>query len=184
MGPDQRSLHTERLVLRRFLEGDFASLAVMHARAEVVRHLPWDVRDEATARAAFERQRDARFEQEGDSLCLAGIERSTGAVVGEFSLRWLTGEPQTGELGYILHPDAAGRGFATEGARAILRLGFEQLGFHRVVAHLDARNTASVRVLEKLGMRREAHFVRNRRIKQAWVDELVYAMLAEEWHEG
>lgn len=184
MGSDRLSLDTERLVLRRVVEDDFASLADMHARAEVVRHLPWDARDGATARAAFERHRDARFEEEGDSLCLAGIERSTGAVVGEFSLRWLTGQPPTGELGYILRPDAAGRGFATEGARAILRLGFEQLGFHRVVAHLDARNTASVRVLEKLGMRREAHFMRNRHIKEAWVDELVYAILAEEWHRG
>jgi RimJ/RimL family protein N-acetyltransferase len=63
----------------------------------------------------------------------------------------------------------------------MLALGFDGLGLHRIVGRLDARNTASARVLEKLGMRREAHFVSNEYLKGEWTDELVYALLDEEW---
>ncbi|MCW2947645.1 MAG: GCN5-related N-acetyltransferase, partial [Actinoallomurus sp.] len=86
-----------------------------------------------------------------------------------------------GEVGYIFHPDHGGRGYATEAAEVVLRLGFEELGLHRIVGRLDGRNTASARVLERLGLRREAHFVQNELVKGEWTDEVVYAMLADEW---
>jgi RimJ/RimL family protein N-acetyltransferase len=97
------------------------------------------------------------------------------------SLERASREHQQGEVGYVLHPDHQGHGFATEAATVMLRLGFEILGFHRIVGRLDARNEASARVLERLGMRREAHLRENEFIKGEWCDELVYAMLASEW---
>jgi RimJ/RimL family protein N-acetyltransferase len=63
----------------------------------------------------------------------------------------------------------------------MLRLGFDHLGLHRIVGRLDARNTASARVLEKLGMRREAHLIDNEHVKGEWSSEMIYAMLATEW---
>ena len=63
----------------------------------------------------------------------------------------------------------------------MLRIGFEELGLHRIAGRLDARNEASARVLERLGMRREAHLVENEFVKGEWTDELVYAMLEQEW---
>jgi RimJ/RimL family protein N-acetyltransferase len=63
----------------------------------------------------------------------------------------------------------------------MLRLGFEEIGFHRIVGRMDARNAASAGVLERLGMRREAHLRENEFIKGEWADELVYAILASEW---
>jgi RimJ/RimL family protein N-acetyltransferase len=63
----------------------------------------------------------------------------------------------------------------------MLRLGFEGLGLHRIIGRLDGRNRASARVLEKLGMRREAHFVENEYVKGEWTDEVVYAILDREW---
>jgi len=65
----------------------------------------------------------------------------------------------------------------------MLRLGFEEYGLHRIVGRLDARNTASARVLERLGMRREAHFRQNEIIEGEWTDEFVYAILRPEWQE-
>ena len=73
------------------------------------------------------------------------------------------------------------RGLATEAAVALLRLGFEGLGLHRITGHLDARNIASARVLERAGLAREAHLVENEFVKGEWSDELVYAMLRSEW---
>jgi hypothetical protein len=68
-----------------------------------------------------------------------------------------------------------------EAGRVLLRLAFEDLGLHRVIGRLEARNTASARVLERLGMRREAHLVENEYVKEEWQSELVYAILDREW---
>jgi RimJ/RimL family protein N-acetyltransferase len=119
--------------------------------------------------------------EEGDGLNLAGVTADGGALVADMSLMWRSDEHRMGEVGYILHPAFTGRGYATEAARALLRLGFEEFGLHRIIGRIDARNTASARVLERLGMRREAHLVENEWLKGEWTDEVVYAMLEREW---
>ncbi|BDZ45666.1 hypothetical protein GCM10025866_15750 [Naasia aerilata] len=90
----------------------------------------------------------------------------------------------TAEIGYVFAPDVAGRGYATEACRPLLALAFEELGVHRVMGRLDARNGASARVLERLGMRLEAHFVEDDWFKGEWTSTLVYAMLDREWRAG
>ncbi|HEX9338943.1 MAG TPA: GNAT family protein, partial [Pseudonocardiaceae bacterium] len=74
------------------------------------------------------------------------------------------------------------QGFGTEVAPTLLRLGFDGAKFHRITGRCDARNVGSYRVLERAGMRREAHLRENEFVKGEWVDELIYAMLATEWH--
>ena len=90
-------------------------------------------------------------------------------------------EHSSGEIGYVFHPDVGGHGYASEACSGVLALAFDQLGLHRVTARLDSRNEASARVAVRLGMRQEAHFVRNELFKGEWSDELVFAMLADEW---
>lgn len=104
-----------------------------------------------------------------------------GKVIGDVLLLWISRSHRQGEIGYIFHPDYGGRGYATEAAEVMLRLGFDELGLHRIMGRLDARNGRSARVLERLGMRREAHLVQNEFVKGEWTDEVVYATLADEW---
>ena len=96
-------------------------------------------------------------------------------------LFWRSQEHKQGEVGYVFNPAYHGRGLATEAVGALLRLGFEGLGLHRITGQLDARNTASARVLERAGLRREAHLVENEFVKGEWTDELIYAILRSEW---
>ncbi|MFB6611893.1 GNAT family N-acetyltransferase [Agromyces sp. NPDC056379] len=85
-------------------------------------------------------------------------------------------------IGYLLDPAHAGNGYATEIARALLDLAFGELGVHRVTAGCFADNTASWRIMEKLGMRREQHGVRDSwHAELGWIDGYTYAMLADEW---
>lgn len=85
-------------------------------------------------------------------------------------------------IGYMIDPAHAGRGYATEIASALLSLAFEELGVHRVTAGCFADNVASWRVMEKLGMRREQHGIRDSwHAERGWIDGFTYAMLAEEW---
>ena len=105
----------------------------------------------------------------------------TGELVGDCVLMLRSKEHEQGEVGYVFNPAYHGRGYATEAVGALLRLGFEGLGLHRIAGHLDARNIASARVLERAGLRREAHLVENEFVKGEWADELIYAILRREW---
>jgi RimJ/RimL family protein N-acetyltransferase len=102
-------------------------------------------------------------------------------MAGGCILHWVSREHGLGEIGFVLHPDHHGRGYAAEAARPLLEFGFAEVGLHRIIARLEARNAASARVLEKLGMRREALLIENERVKGEWQSELDYAMLDREW---
>jgi RimJ/RimL family protein N-acetyltransferase len=127
------------------------------------------------------RAQSRTLEQEGDRLIVAVERRDSGVVIGDVSLLWVSAEDHQGEIGFVLHPDHQGQGYGHEAAREMLRLGFEGLGLHRIFGRCDTRNDASAKLMERLGMRREAHFHENERFKGEWSDEYVYALLATEW---
>ena len=106
--------------------------------------------------------------------------RDTGELVGHVNVV-VDPDNRQGEIGFIFHPAHQGHGYATEAARALLDDAFERYGLHRVYGRLEPRNVASARVLEKLGMRREAHLIENEWVKGEWQSEAVYALLAREW---
>src|SRR5580658_994878 len=173
-------LRTARLTLRPYVADDLDALYDIQSRPEVTRYLLYDVRDRDQVRGILE-QRIQADGPERDAVDLAVVLPDTGALIGDVVLFLRSKEHRQGEIGYLFHPDYGGRGYATEAASMLLRLGFEDYGLHRIIGRIDARNTASARVLERLGMRREAHFVQNEIVKGEWSDEVVYAMLEDEW---
>jgi RimJ/RimL family protein N-acetyltransferase len=175
-------IETERLVLRPFTTDDFDSLYAYQSRADVARWLLWDARTEEEVRRALAAKiASVAIADEGDVLALAITRKDTGALVGDVILDLVSRDQRTGEIGYIVHPDHQGLGFTTEACREVLRIAFDELGLHRVIGRIEPRNVASGRVLEKLGMRREATFVENEFVKGEWQSELVYALLDREW---
>ncbi|GII61376.1 N-acetyltransferase [Sphaerisporangium krabiense] len=176
-------IETARLSLRPFTMDDLEALYAFHSRPDVARFLYWDARTRDETRAALENKIGwAQLREGGDTLNIAAELRETGVLIGDLTLFWRSAEHRQGEIGFVFHPDHHGRGLATEASREILRLGFEDLGLHRIYGRCEARNTPSARLLERLGMRREAHLVENELFKGEWSDELVYAMLRREWN--
>jgi len=176
------SIETPRLTLRPFTPGDFDDLYAYQSRPDVARYLRWDARDRAQARQALERQcGETALDAEGDWLTFAVVWRVAAVVAGEAGLKLLSREHRQGETGFVFNPDYHGRGLATEAAGAMLALGFGNLGWHRITGSCDARNHPSARLMERLGMRQEAHFVHNQIVKGEWAEELVYAILDHEW---
>jgi RimJ/RimL family protein N-acetyltransferase len=114
-------------------------------------------------------------------LVLGMVWREVGKVIGQVALQWVSSEHRTGEIGFIVNPAYQGRGLAIEAAEVMLGLGFNGLGLHRIVGRCDGRNQSSARLMERLGMRQEAHLVENEYVKGEWTDELIYAMLDREW---
>jgi len=96
------------------------------------------------------------LEQEGDALILGAERADGGEVIGDLMLRWLSAEHSSGEIGYVFSPAQRGTGYAAEAAHAVLHLAFDDLGLHRVVARVDARNTASARLVTRVGVRQGA----------------------------
>ena len=147
-------LKSDRLVLRRFTESDVDNLHDLDGDPEVMRFInggkptPRDViRNETLPRFLHSYE---RFEGLG---VWAAIERSTGEFLGWFEFYpWKDAGPEEVELGYRLRSSTWGKGYATEGSRALIRKGFTELGVQRVVAETMVVNTASRRVMEKAGL--------------------------------
>jgi RimJ/RimL family protein N-acetyltransferase len=175
-------LRTERLVLRLFTKDDVEAVYDMQSRPEVARYLYWSPRGRSGAAKSLEEKLTCTsIQAEGDILNLAVERAEGGPAIGDLMLHYVSATHRQAEIGYILHPDAQGQGLATEAARAIVDLAFSALKVHRVFGQIDARNIASARVLERVGMRREAHLVENEWVKGEWTDEVIYAVLADEW---
>ena len=178
-------IETARLILRPFEPSDLVGLHGIHADEENVRWLYNDVRTLAETRELLARKTAGNaLLGEGQWLSAAVALRATGELVGDMSLLWASEAHRQGELGFIFHRAHQGNGYATEAARPMLAFAFEALELHRVVGRLEPRNRGSARVLEKLGMRLEAHLAENEWVKGKWQSELVYAILAREWRNA
>jgi RimJ/RimL family protein N-acetyltransferase len=173
-------LETERLVLRRFMEDDVFSLYALHNDPVVMRFLNGGKR---ISYEEIEREYRERFARDG---YWAAVEKDTGEFLGWFALHPTEGgDPGEVELGYRLKRSAWGKGYATEGSRALIRKGFAELGVRRVWAQTMAVNLASRRVMEKAGLA----YVRTLHLQ--WEDplpgtehgEVEYALRREEWEQ-
>ncbi len=176
------AVQTDRLLLRAFESSDFDDLASIYGREDVVRFL-YEPRytDTDVQRALEKRIGNRSIRGDGDAISFAMVQRGGGALIGDCVVWVLSEQHSQGEIGFVVHPDHHGHGFATEAARELLRIAFEELGLHRVVGNVEARNISSARVLEKLGMRPEAHLIENEFVKEEWQSEIIYAMLHREW---
>lgn len=173
---------TPRLQLRPLTIDDMPALLAYRGDPEVCRYLPFEpmTPEVLSARLAGDLGR-REITSEGEALTLGAERRSDGRLVGDVVLFFHSEHHAAGEIGYVFHPEVAGQGFGQEACTAVLDLAFEDLRLHRVVANMDGRNAASVRLAERLGMRREAAHLSAEMFKGEWSDLLVYAILDDEW---
>ena len=178
----EQPLDTRRLTLRPLVPTDAAALLAYRSLPEACRYVPFEPMDEAEiARRLHGPWARRVIAEEGEGLLIGVARRDSGELVGDISLFLSSVEHGNGEIGWLLDPRHSGHGYATEAARGVMGLAYERLGVRRVVARVDARNERSLRLCERLGMRREAHLVENEWFKGRWSDEIDFALLAREW---
>jgi RimJ/RimL family protein N-acetyltransferase len=174
-------LRTPRLLLREFEAGDYDDVHAYATDPEVVRYMEWGPNTPEVTREVLARWAADALVWPRPGVTLAAEHRESGRVIGSIRLDVSAPEDLTGDIGYTFARSYWRQGYATEAASAIIGVGFETLGLHRIWATCDARNAGSWGVMEKLGMRREGLLRRNRRVRADWRDSYVYAVLAEDW---
>ena len=179
-------VRTDRLVIRPATAEDADAMFDIRSRPEVGEWLPILPTDRAVWAERF---------REPDRLAMTLPFELDGVIIGDLYLHvkdaWAQAEVEDqakntqAEIGWVLAPEYAGNGYATEGAHELLRICFEDLGLRRVIALAFADNTASRRIMDKIGMRQEEHTVRESLHRtHGWLDGVGYAILVDEWREG
>jgi RimJ/RimL family protein N-acetyltransferase len=172
-------LGTERLILRRPETEDVSNLLNLLSDKEFAATVPEIPRREEEIREYLEAERSVTKPELNKCFNLLLERRQDNRVVGLTTL--VLRKHSQGEIGYALHGDYRNRGYASEAARAFVDYSFAKLGLHRIYAETRADNTAAWRVMERLGMRREACFKEMVQEDGDWRDVVVYAVLADEW---
>jgi RimJ/RimL family protein N-acetyltransferase len=175
------NIETPRLVLRRFADRDLAEFLEYLNDPLVARYQSWESYTVREARELIEQQKGREPGRPGEWFTFAAELKETGALAGHVALSVKADDPRQAEMGFTFARAHQGRGLAREAAERVLGYVFETLGLHRVVAVADCENVRSAALLERLGMRREAHFVENIWFKGAWGSEYLYALLRREW---
>lgn len=103
-----------------------------------------------------------------------------GKLIGDIGIHFIDDDYQI-EIGYTLSPEYQGNGYAVEAVKAVINYTFSVFRKHRITASVDPDNLKSIKLLQKIGFRKEAHFIKSYRLGNQWYDDCVYAILAEEW---
>ncbi|GAC1549544.1 MAG: GNAT family protein [Herpetosiphon sp.] len=175
------TIETKRLCLRRFNASDLATLMAYRNDPLVAMYQSWEAMSTREAHALIVEMQTTEPGVPGPGFQFAVTLKATGVHIGDCFLKVHDDDPRQGELGYTLARCHWGNGFGSEAAQAVIKYCFVTLKLHRIIAVADSRNSASVALLERIGMRREGHFLQNVWFKGTWADEYLYAVLADEW---
>ena len=174
-------LTTERLILRDFIKSDWEAVLAYQQDPLYLRYNEWESRTADAVREFIQMFLDHQKQYPRIKFQFAITLRSTCQLIGNCGVRKETVDAREGDIGYELDPGHWGNGYATEAARAVVQFGFSELKLHRISAWCIADNTASARVLEKLGMRQEGRLRDHQYFKGRWWDTLLYGILYDEW---
>lgn len=177
-------ISTDRLILRQMRTTDNSDLLEYQSNAEIVKYIPWPQRTADQVRQALEKtikEDKSALENEGDVINLAWELKTTGKVIGQSNLNFLSKNDKKAEVGYVTHQDFQRQGFAYEATMAVINHAFLNCDIHRIIANIDTRTPASAKLAEKIGMRLEATFLEAEFFKGSWCDMWLYAILKSEF---
>lgn len=176
------TLSTPRFILRPFHTTDLETFLAYRSDPQVAEYQGWPMPYTREMAVEFVTEMSAAQENTpGEWYQMAVAGRETGEMIGDVAYYLFKNDTRQAEIGITLAGAYQGKGYASEIIERLLAYLFEELRLHRVRAGVDPANIPSWKVLERLGFRREAHFVENLWLRGSWVSEYWYAMLNREW---
>jgi len=178
-------LQTDRLILRTFERGDLDEVAAYHTLPSVQRYVHSRTRDASEVGAALNIMRShVNLQRPGDTLTLAMVRKGDHKILGHVSLHWSDATAGQGEVRFVINPSYSGQGYANEAISALLNLAFDHYRIHRIFARSDGRNHHSIKLMQQMGMRLEAHYREHALFQGEWDEELHFAILDREWQRS
>jgi RimJ/RimL family protein N-acetyltransferase len=172
---------TPRLVLCEYAESDFKGVHTYSKDPETVRFMTWGPNKPEETKAFIRLAISQQTLEPRVNYHFVVRLRATGQIIGGCGIHIRRPEHRGAEVGYCFNRQFWGQGYATGTMKALLNFGFEELKLHRIIATCDPRNIGSARVMQKNGLRKEAHFIQELWQKNEWRDSLLYAILEHEW---
>ena len=174
-------LETTRLILRYFKQTDLKPFVAYRNDKEVAKFQAWKFPYPEEDATQFIKGMADDLHFPGSWHQFALELKATGEMIGDVAMRESTDYHRQHHIGYTLARSHWGKGYATEAVTRLLDYLFFELSAHRIVADCDTDNISSFRLLERLGFRREAHFVESYWMGDYWGDEYYYGLLEREW---
>lgn len=166
--------NSERLTMRPFEKNDLHDVFNIYNNDKTCKFLLHDKWTHENKEEEFSRKLGNNELTKETALNLAVV--SGDKVIGDLSV-WYTEMKNTVEIGYVFSNESSGKGYATEAVKALVEKLFTEYNVHRIQANIDARNVASQKLCERIGMRKEAHFIQDFWTKGEWTDSIIYGML-------
>lgn len=174
-------IETDRLVIRDYTLDDIPVVHHLVQPVEIYQFQPWGPNTEKDTENFVKTAIVQQSDDPRNSYELSVTDKKTGEVIGAIGVRVRSEVTRSGDLGYWIRKDRWGEGFATEATMGILHFGFENLGLNRIWATADPRNTGSLRVLEKAGMKKEGHLRQDIFVRGEFRDSILMAILKDEF---
>ena len=172
---------TPRLIIREYIETDLDGVHAYARDPETVRFMTWGPNTLEDTRKFIQLAISQQKAKPRVHYHLVVALKESRQIIGGCGIHIHRPEHKNAEIGYCFNKKFWGQGFATETMAALLEFGFETLQMHRIIATCDPSNLGSERVMQKNGLRKEAHFVQELWQKGRWRDSLLYAILENEW---
>lgn len=173
-------LETKRLRLRRIAAEDKNEIFEYRSDAEVNKYQGWipktkdDVED-------FIAKVSKKMNEPETWFQLVVLEKDSQKIIGDIGLHFFDSENKQVEIGCTLNKNFQNKGYATESLKKIIDYLFTELNKHRIITSIDPDNLNSIRLVERIGFRKEAHFIESLWINGKWVDDLIYALTEKDW---
>lgn len=174
-------IESNRLLLREIKKEDFNEIYSIKSDPEVVKYLTWGPFNKEQTQNSIRKQISFQYEENRKVFVLAVVLKDSQEVIGNALLMIEDDDFETAEIGYFLHSNFWKRGLGKEIVESLIHTAFQVLNLHRIYAQCDVENVGSVNILKKMGFRLEGHFHKNLKVKGKWRDNLLFALLREEY---
>ena len=172
------NIKTDRLLIRILEMKDKEDFFEYRSMPEIHQYQSWRPKQISEIEEFIDKNVTVYPNTENKWLQLA-VCLNEGQMIGDIGIHFM--EDKQIEIGYTLSPKYQGNGYASEAVKAVINYVFSEWKKHRITASVDPDNIQSIKLLERIGFRSEAHFIKSFRIDDQWYDDCIYALLEDEW---
>lgn len=171
---------SDRLIIRRIQPEDASAIFEYRSDSDMNKYQGWIPATINDVHHFIANKISPEINLPGTWVQFAIVKKDDHKLIGDIGVHFLTVDEFQVELGCTLNKNYQGKGYATEALKATIGYVFERLGKRRIIASIDPRNQPSIKLFERLGFRKEAHFRESLLLNGEWVDDLVYALPKDE----